>query len=1195
MFFDYFKKLENINNWMFIFFLFLFSYALSTETPETRRIEVERNNETLTIKENMTIDINIMKGVLHIETKNNIVLNFTRIPCNFLVQIKSTDYMRVGVVINTIEENCSNKILVQSALPITLSKSSDKVKINCGMMGITTVDYIDTISYEKYSFDTLFTYSVTSNENTKCPPFVCLSTQQILFGNNGVQVKCSGVDVYTLDGMSLFIDLPFNPLIGNYEEIIISKNAKTMSWIGIAMDDNHFNQVSAHVLRIANDSNVMFRTLDVKTDSLLIDAAKLILDATNFEVYQSRLSFDLLQCQKISNFTAKNIAIKSLKIEMDSHLFCENFVTEIVHVINSCDKNYTTPFLKTETFTINNDSIPLNDSESWLMLDECFEQLNMIPLIITSNPINIHVPHNTELLCNNTLLVTSGNKMNCSLQCEYFEKPKVCVLTGSKYNDPDSYDSLLSTSKHCPCSLSENKECTLIVQTPFFEGSINEVNVIINTNSCVFSNSVITIANRLTVQGDFSIHSSTFSVQTVKITLSKTLSIDSLSTIGSVTGTGTLELLKKSNINKIQSVILKCKELIIHDTFQPKVVVFNSTQVTFLESSSVLLVLTEFILVDQKFPPFISQSKEYVQISSNTLTNFKTNSCFEFMKLESIEKSVSCSDFTPTQYVCEFACGDTLIICNIPIQKYSCGSKTCVVTHQSVDLDIPSAYSDIQCPCGFIKETSGNWEIECNIDATRINHIKNMYGVFHSLLLSENTIVEVVRNLTIHNFVLKKNQTFVESPDTNRKEEILMKIGVTALDFSELTLNIKTSANFSGNKCNIYTTKELYINAVNTASLDITTNSSLTFSPKIESALLITITNGTINLPYGISCKMMTVVSDSFQSPLVVLGASQLISMEEFVYEGKGYGMLVEATSTGLIQAKRVVNAYVDEFRSYIATEEMARTPILCHMNEGVWVEFGCPCRGDFCDVNASGYSSGVSLFNIRNLIVSNGSIIQGKVIAKSVKIQGSVFINECITDLFEVDNKLNTFTEFGMCDIQYFMNRGDSVPHITVTEKSAIHVINSHSISITPKSQIAIQKLNVSILAIHKSGNTVLDLTKNTLESLQIQLYVDSIKPTQILKGNNLRLDLISIKDPVLKENEHAHISVVCGNILFLSNTPDDEECIINPEDTSKVDLFYLFFLLLPFLVLVVIIPLILCIIKGYQYTQQVRYNHLF
>ncbi|EDR27439.1 hypothetical protein EDI_092300 [Entamoeba dispar SAW760] len=1160
-------------------------------TINNNTIVINLSNSTLTLTENTTIKINKGVSKIFIHTRNQITLTFQRVLCSSSVYIHPLDYSKPTIIVIDAEESCSDKIFISSSIPLILSPiSTPKIKINCGLLAISSASLRDLISEDPYDYD-LF-YSFSELKENRCPPFICISSNGISISSDGINIKCSNANKFTSDGSSVYIDRIDSSLYGVFNDVIVSNNVQTISWVGLSIDSNSYDISYITNLRVAPKTYFSIRKLNLHITKMYGTEVSLSLIESTIEC-TTQASFLLLKLEDFSKFKSKGLDIQKLVSSFGTFITSERLTVNIIEYSLDWDKRNNNPMIKISSLILKNESLI-----NWIVLDSIVTTKETIPLLVVTNGIQYQQPTFSFIHCDQKVLFTSGTNQLNGIKCTFFGIHKTCVLIKENADLLSSYDMLQSSALTCPCTSDSLEGCTIVIKTSSVHGNVNTNNLETNIITSLNLKS-LWIDDTLFAFQNITINSDSIYIKSIQIPESRCVSIFSNCKIGSILGNGEFVSSRKVDVDTVYQTRMIVNNININKLFSPSFVLLNNTKIELLNGSSFSMKRGVLEYIHQLESPINYHSRESFTMYLTKPINFPTNTCFELAEFKTIPQTIMISSFFPNTFNLEIACKNKVIVCNNPTALFECGIQKCIVTHPDEPLDSSKAYDTLNCPCGF-KEVQTKYSHEsCFLVAKGIQVLENMNGNFHSIEVSDGTIFMLNDQLSILEYHPVSNQIF-NSINNYAK----LDIHIIGNQMFSINLNVEATVFLNAKQSMFSITKNIIFDTILTDSIYITSSAMLTLPSNVPSNFMINITNQHINIPNGIECLSMIIYSNFFESPLFIIGNEKPFKMDSFEFNGIAKGVIVENSQKNLVKVGTLKNIYIDEEQRYLTTEEIPKTRVVCRYDNG-WKSKNCPCKGTYCDIVI--YSSIINepLINISRLIIETNCIFQEMVVAHYVELNfNATFIDCIITNLNVFNNdliilRLNSF-------VIEKITRKETIPLIiNSTKEGDIVFLEAPLVYLVTCEPIKFQHITSSNLIMYQQTNKMIIKGKNnsTIESDNIVIFISSILHNFILQSSVIPpLDVISFynrESNTIKKLTFGYVSVLCFDYLYISNSTKIPMCptdqLINEDElTNQKQLWYLLLIPILFILVLFMITTLMCVYKIYQRRAQ-RHLRLF
>ena len=1141
------------------------------------------------LSRNMRIDIQGDGFHIIFETTNEITLSLPTMKCTNFIYVNPTDYKTVTINVETLTSGCQNKVLVQSSIPINLQASGSaagNVKLNCGLHAITTSDFENTYSKSTYDYDSFYNYA--NQATNTCPPSLCIPTTAMKIDQGKISFKCSNIDDYADDGKSIYVK-ENTYLGGSFNDVILTDKISLVSWCGIQTESNKYNVVESTNLRTSAGAKLKANQLVFKSTKYYGVAANLELASSELHV-ENELIIENLTLSETSSVKVVSSEIYYLTISSTSLFTSDHLKGYYISFVINWSDALDQPMINTKGLEISDDSV------EWIILDNSYKTNPSVPLIYSEVEMAMKVPSSTFLHCTNNVLYSSGTSNKDGLKCAFFETFDECVLIQSDANDPNSYDMTTSTAPKCPCSSTDQLGCTIIVQTNKVTGNINANTLSIKTATSLDVNDIV-VTDNMYVYANTSLKFKTQSINVIQISDEKELKLEESYHLKKIKGKGTIRSDKKTTIDSIEGVKLYISQVDITTLFSPSYVYVDNSVITLLENCKMYAEIIYFEYIKQNGPVIFSQTTKSVIIYYLRLVSFPLQTCVELFKIETVPEGLSIYSMTPNTHTIELACNQLfIIICNSPPYPYDCGDFYCVVTHPEYPVTSTKAYDSVDCPCGLNDNYQSYLINNCTIIAHNVSVFTNMKGNFWTIETDDNVQFELIGDFAIHHYEPVKNQTFITT-----KNKPTLTLNATYKDNYQMKFDMPSNLSVSFDTLTIETTQNCTFEEMNGKKLIMKTSADILLPNATYGTMDydITYSDNTTRMiiPTDFNANTMILRGNNFSQPFFVMEENKVITMKQFEYIGEGSGVFVQKENVDTIQINRVINAYVNELNSYIATEDVPKEAMICEYWNNKWNYPSCPCSGDHCILKIGSSSYNKPIENIRSLYVYEDCHFTQHVNVSYVEVHSNVTFDKCTIKTLMIKAKdLTSIVNLKEFNIELINKTSPDYLVVNATEQGFVGKIDCHILHLMTYKPFDFNDIHSKFLILYqRSDKPIIQTTNGTLHSdNSIQILVNSVDDNFVLQTNGLP----PLDDIVLYQNKpngtqkvsDVYMTFECGNYLYIDQHMKHPNCPSNPQqiqdqnknenNQSKPQLQYLWFLSIGVVVIIAIVIVIVAIV---------------
>ncbi|KAL7714805.1 Uncharacterized protein QTN25_007533 [Entamoeba marina] len=1089
-------------------------------TISTPILSVVSGISNITISSPTSISILDTNVSLIINTYNSPLLSFDTLQCYPSVHINPLDYFSPSLEVSKVTDNCINTILIDTSIPFESEPDCNNCSLGCDYMAIVSNSFTLSSSSEEYHYDNYYSDSI-QNLN-QCPPKICLyASSDVSYG----YYSCLNGYLCSSD-CSLVVTSSFISLFLSVDELLLSPTVEMVSSL---------NDISINSVYIADATDVVFRNNAYTISDVKETLGYLTLSNTTFET--SILNIPNILVSVFSTLNATSIITTNIVTTMDSSVNTDILNAELISFDSVCFITNTLPIYYTKQLIVS--------SDNWMVVSGCYLEYETVPLLFCEQEIDFATPTNSNLYCNNHMVVTLGTNGNSQITCGIFGISQTCYVIGEDLDIEDSYDMTKSTASECPCN-----------STDYWGVHIECDNFIVEFT--------------LTVSSDSSLTSSNISIETLTVTGLNTFTFNSPSDIHMIIGDGKVISSELINVHDVFLIQLMVSEMNVSGTFNPSTVYLNNSHYNLLTSCMFFTNLTTFSFIEQSFIPFDSYITTVFGFLYTVIENFPLNSCQALISINESPTYAFWGAVTPSTYDYELTCEKSLvIICNDPLAKYQCPEEICYVTNPSEKISSSSAYNDTNCPCGFSTSTLKYSESGCVIVSTELDVLDGVYGNFKNILHGPYTTLSLSNNLTISKYTPTIEQTFSSS------SQKFLDLTVITTDSYSLNLNCQSTVLLSGDEVTIISsnTLNLYYSSLN--SLLLTASDEVTFPEYMNIPIHLIIQNTIINIPYGLTTESIVLETNGLVNPLFVIGENMIFSSNSFEYVGNDTGYFVQSTED-TIQVTKLINAYVNDACSYLATEQLDDT-IYCGLTNGTWNNTICPCSGEYCHIIIIEEEEIISLsfIGIGELWVYGVHEFTSKIQSNTI-----IVLNETVFYDVEADFiNCTSSSSNGLILYSYEINRtiGNNY-HIIVYGEGTIYQLEGYILSLYINKTMTTKYINAEYLVLHEKANILLlnVLTGGTFTADNVIIYLPLPfdEKYYLIRSDSLPpLDQFSIYGtPSSSSTDQVmYLTVVCNNYLTYLNDPNDGSCPTT-EDSSSNNKYLFILLVIPFFLLLLV-----------------------
>ena len=554
------------------------------------------------IYHDMTIQIgNVPDLTIFLDIYNGSTITFPQLRCDTKIYLHSIDYIQPNVNIGSLESGCTNKVVVQTSIPIGKLTSSSNLKLNCGGVGVTTNDMENQINTEEYNYN-LFSSVVERGENS-CPPFICMPNTGLQISSGVISFQCdnSYSNKYATPGTSIYLNEEISVIGGQFNDFIISNKVKLIDWYGLQFGNNKFNENKINTFRISPNTNVIINELILDFDKFESNTnIKLSLSNSTMTTINSFLLTNLTLYSS-STVNALELTVENLDISSNSLISSEKLIINgLFFDINWFD-TLIDPFIFTTTLIVNDDSI------DWVSLDSSYSNNPSIPLIYFSDPISYEIPNSVFLDCNDNVLFSNGNTGSDDIKCNFGGMYDECILIGTNADESSSYDLSSSSSTNCPCTSTSSNGCTIIIKSSYVNGNLNANKIKIEVESKLELTN-IKVTEHLFIEENTQLYFDSNSINSIIISSSKQLELMKECSLKEIKGNGLLKSDYELTINKISDIQMNVKKLNVLNYFSPSHIYANNSDIILQENCETN--------IRELYVHYINQNKAIIQSNS---------------------------------------------------------------------------------------------------------------------------------------------------------------------------------------------------------------------------------------------------------------------------------------------------------------------------------------------------------------------------------------------------------------------------------------------------------------------------------------------------------------------------------------------------------------------------------------------------
>ncbi|KAL7722886.1 Uncharacterized protein QTN25_000477 [Entamoeba marina] len=1085
------------------------------ETTELDVVVINSSSTNLTITTNTIFEINCLNCTVFINTQYQPILTFYSVQCAPMIHINPLDFLQPIIEIYLTESfECTNTIIMDFSIPCySFTTNITSLTLGCSNLAILSNSFNTSQPQRNYSYEGYYAYSIQNNNI--CPPHICALGNSIYIDSNGFFLSCTNGNIYLEDGMTAVLVLSNSFVFGDLNQVLISSNVKTVNYVGIISDDQRSDTLNVEKLFISNSSEVVIKELQIYSLETIQSTAVLTLsDSCLFKT--NKLMFDTVII-KDANITSNTMIVNTLETTIESFVNVTELTLHSYILQSDCSEYIKYPLIITDSFFL------IENITDWIQVDSCVLTNPSIPLLLTQQSFNYKISTDAQLLCQNTLIATNGSTTN--LSCSYSGINRICVLIKSNASDSSSYDMNLSTHTTCPCSIESIYGCSIVVSNNLVTGSIRSNELIINQTT-EFNVKSLFVLDQLIVNYKTTITSSlSITVSTLLINNNTTLTLNTDLNVEQILGNGILKSEKLITTTNIVGVGLEIKTAEVNGNFNPSSLILNNSNISLTSSSLFNATNSIITYVQQDNSPFLIYTSDKILF---------TNNVFSLVFFYVTNPSITVTNLQPETYKSGIACDVYLMVCGPTAPTYSCG-----------------------CPCGFNEEINSVVQGNCLLVANNISKLRNMYGQFYNIEHDNDAEFIISSDLSITNYIPQESQTFSTTTLLNDYKLYLSIVNSTN---SFINLNVETELSVNGFYLFVQSTKPLVIVSFILNTFDLIIYDETTIYNNTNGSISLLTYNTNINIPYGINTSTITITTYNFTSPLFLIGNNQTFICNQFEYIGWNEGILVETTNNDLVLINNLINAYIDEEKSYLATSEMERNLLYCSYINNQWNGSYCPCSGSYCVMNIYSTEYTGNIRNVGVLNVYTTCTFSQNVQCDILNINKSVELNNSTIQ------QINILTN----DIQltlYYYNISTIIGNsftLSVINSGIFNTINGSVINLILYQTILTQQFNVySLNIISWTNELLIKMLQDGFNANVIQIGLQSPLQTKyfLIQSNSFPpLDniLIYSTSNTTSRIEKRYLSVICNNYLSLSTDSNDEECPATEYTDNNIEYYW-------------------------------------